>query len=75
MIFRRTIEQSPMPMKNYQADTPALLLDLVAEPSPKLLRPDDHEPRRKILALTQPEAKGLGIGRSTLHYLRNSDSI
>ena len=48
-------------------------LDFV-EPSPKLLRQDDRELRRKILALTQSEAKGLGIGKSTLHYLRKNVS-
>jgi CRISPR-associated protein Cas1 len=45
-----------------------------AEPSPKLLRHDGGELREKILALTQSEAKGLGIGKSTLHYLRRNGS-
>jgi hypothetical protein len=40
------------------------------EPAPKLERRDDRELRSKILALTQAEAKQLGIGKSTLHYLR-----
>ena len=40
------------------------------EPAPKLERQDNRELRAKILALTQSEAKQLGIGKSTLHYLR-----
>jgi CRISPR-associated protein Cas1 len=44
------------------------------EPSPKLLRHDDRELRGKILALTQSETKRLGIGKSTLHYLRKKSS-
>ena len=43
-----------------------------AEPSPKLLRRDDRELRVKILALTQSRANDLGIGKSTLHYLRKN---
>jgi CRISPR-associated protein Cas1 len=42
------------------------------EPSPKLLRHDDRELRERILTVTQSEAKELGIGRSTLHYLRKN---
>lgn len=38
------------------------------EPSSELLKHDDRELRRKILALTQSDAKELGIGKSTLHY-------
>jgi len=44
-------------------------LDL-AEPSPELARTDSQELRRRILNLSQSEAQRLGIGRSTLHYLR-----
>jgi CRISPR-associated protein Cas1 len=44
-------------------------LDFV-EPGPKLQRQDSHELRAKILALTTRQAQQLGIGRSTLHYLR-----
>jgi len=40
------------------------------EPAPRLERQDNHEIRAKILALTQSEAKQLGIGKSTLHYLK-----
>jgi CRISPR-associated protein Cas1 len=41
-----------------------------SEASPKLHRIDDRELRRRILDLSQSEARRLGIGRSTLHYLR-----
>jgi hypothetical protein len=41
-----------------------------SEPSPGLHRRDDRELRRRILSLSQSEAQRLGIGRSTLHYLR-----
>jgi CRISPR-associated protein Cas1 len=40
------------------------------EPCPSLHRSDTQELRNRILELTQKEAKELGIGRSTLHYLR-----
>ena len=43
-----------------------------SEPSPTLRRTDDADLRRRILSLSQSEAKGLGIGKSTLHYLRNN---
>jgi len=42
------------------------------EPAPKLERQDDKEMRTKILALTSLQAKELGIGKSTLHYLRKN---
>jgi CRISPR-associated protein Cas1 len=42
------------------------------EPAPKLDRLDDRELRAKILALTASEARRLGIGKSTLHYLRTN---
>jgi CRISPR-associated protein Cas1 len=41
-----------------------------AEPAPRLERHNDREIRAKILSLTQSEAEGIGIQRSTLHYLR-----
>ena len=40
------------------------------EPSPNLVRNDSREMRSRILQLSQEEAKTLGIGKSTLHYLR-----
>jgi CRISPR-associated protein Cas1 len=42
------------------------------DPSPELLTHDDRELRAKIMALSQSEARELDIGKSTLHYLRNS---
>jgi CRISPR-associated protein Cas1 len=41
-----------------------------AEPTSKLERPDSREIRARIFALTSHQAKQLGIGKSTLHYLR-----
>jgi len=43
-----------------------------SEPSPRLARADDRELRRRILSLSQSEAEKLGIGKSTLHYLRKN---
>ncbi len=45
-----------------------------AEPAPRLEKYDDREIRAKILALTSSEARQLGIGKSTLHYLRKNAS-
>ena len=41
-----------------------------SEPSPTLRRIDDMDLRRRILSLLPSEAKGLGIAKGTLHYLR-----
>ena len=43
-----------------------------SEPSPSLKRKDDLQLRRRILSLSQSEARRLGIGKSTLHYLRKN---
>ncbi len=40
------------------------------EPAPNLERIDSQQIRSRILQLSQSEAKQLGIGKSTLHYLR-----
>jgi CRISPR-associated protein Cas1 len=40
------------------------------EPAPALERTDSKAMRERILILTQSEASELGIGKSTLHYLR-----
>jgi CRISPR-associated protein Cas1 len=40
------------------------------EPSPSLMRSDSLDMRNRILSLTQKDAKRLGVGKSTLHYLR-----
>jgi len=42
------------------------------EPSPRLVRADDHEIRRRILGLSMSEARNLEIKKSTLHYLRRN---
>src|SRR5208282_5598154 len=47
----------------------SLRLDF-SEPSPVLDRTDNRAVREAILNLSQSEAKALGIGKSTLHYLR-----
>ena len=41
-----------------------------SDPVPSLERIDSKAMREKILSLTQSEASDLGIGKSTLHYLR-----
>jgi CRISPR-associated protein Cas1 len=46
-----------------------------SEPSPTLHTTDDADLRRRILSLSQSEAKGLGIAKSTLHYLRKRAKI
>jgi CRISPR-associated protein Cas1 len=43
-----------------------------AEPELKLVRCDDRQLRARVLSLSQLEASQLGIGKSTLHYLRKS---
>ncbi|MGA2790204.1 MAG: CRISPR-associated endonuclease Cas1 [Candidatus Bathyarchaeia archaeon] len=49
----------------------SLTLDF-AEPAPRLQRSDDREVRARILALTGSKARRLGIGKSTLQYLRKN---
>jgi CRISPR-associated protein Cas1 len=46
----------------------------LASPRPILQRSDTRMPREKILSLSQSEARKLGIGKSTLHYLREKAS-
>jgi hypothetical protein len=43
-----------------------------SEPSPTFRRTDNLEIRRRILSVSQSEARRLGIGRSTLHQLRKN---
>jgi CRISPR-associated protein Cas1 len=43
-----------------------------SEPSPSLCRVDNRELRRRILSLSQSDARKLGIQRSTLHNLRRN---
>jgi hypothetical protein len=42
------------------------------EPTPRLSRDDSLGIRRRILEITQKEARRLGISKSTLHHLRKS---
>jgi CRISPR-associated protein Cas1 len=44
----------------------------VVTPQPALVREDTKAVRDRICSLTSGEAKKLGIGKSTLHYLRNN---
>jgi len=46
-----------------------------SEPSPSLRMRDDRHLRRRIQGLSQSEAQRLGIGKSTLHYLRRNASL
>jgi CRISPR-associated protein Cas1 len=41
-------------------------------PSPQLVRTDNRELRERILRLPGSEARRMGIGKSTLHYLRKN---
>ncbi len=42
------------------------------EPVPKIVRSDSLEMRKRILELSQKQAKELGISKSTLNYLRKN---
>jgi hypothetical protein len=61
------IEQKAAEIGRYLTDRSSNLD--ISEPSPKLNRTDDRELRRRILSLSQPDARKLGIGKSTLHHL------
>jgi CRISPR-associated protein Cas1 len=41
-----------------------------SEPRPQIERADDRAVRETILKLTQSQARALGVGKSTLHYIR-----
>jgi GNAT superfamily N-acetyltransferase len=62
------IEQKTVELGRYLVGR-AIGLDF-SKPSPNLSGVDDSELRRRILSLSLPEARRLGIGKSTLHYLR-----
>jgi hypothetical protein len=62
------IEQKTVELGHYlvgRSRKPDLL-----QPSPLLTRIDSHSLRERILVLSQSEARRLGIGKSTLHCLR-----
>jgi hypothetical protein len=44
-----------------------------SEPSLNVRRTDERELRRRIVGLSQSKARRLGIGKSTLHYLRKNE--
>jgi len=44
------------------------------EPIPNLKRTDNLSIRKRILSLTQEDARRIGVGKSTLHYLRKNAS-
>jgi len=62
------IEQKTLELSRFLAGK-SNTLDFV-EPSPVLERTDAQVIRKRILGLTQSDAKTLGISKSTLHYLR-----
>jgi hypothetical protein len=64
------IEQKTVELGQYLARR-AVGLDF-SEPCPKLARTNTRELRKRNLSLTQQEAQRLGIGKSTLHYLRKN---
>jgi CRISPR-associated protein Cas1 len=64
------IEQKTVELGRYLAGRTRQLN--FSDPSPNLTRTDDRELRRRILSLSQPDARRLGIGRSTFHYLRKN---
>jgi CRISPR-associated protein Cas1 len=64
------IEQKAMELGRYLMDRSDRLN--LSEPSVKLMRTDDRELRRRILSLSQSDARKLGIVKSTLHHLRGN---
>jgi hypothetical protein len=62
------IEQKTLELSRYLVSRTGRL-DF-SEPSLELKTTDDLGLRRRILSLSNPEAKKLGIGKSSLHYLR-----
>jgi hypothetical protein len=64
------IEQKTAELGRYLIGGPGRL-DL-SKPSTVLRGIDNREVRKRILSLTQQEARRFGIGKSTLHYLRKN---
>jgi len=67
------IEQKAVELGRYLASR-TVRLDF-CEPSPNLHREDDQELRRRTLGLSQSEALRVGIGKSTVHYLRKNANV
>ena len=64
------VEQKVIELSRFLANKSAHLK--LQEPSPALERADSRELRVRILSLKLSDAKHLGIGKSTLHYLRRN---
>jgi CRISPR-associated protein Cas1 len=62
------IEQKTMELGRYLVGKSGKLS--FSDPSPKLIRTDNRELRRRILGLSESEARRLGIIRSTFYQLR-----
>jgi hypothetical protein len=43
-----------------------------SEPSPKLARDEDRDIRRRILSISEPEARRVGIARNKFYNLRRN---
>jgi hypothetical protein len=65
----KVIEQKTMELARYL--TGKSRLDF-SGPKPELERADNLQLRKRIQSLSHSEAKRLGIGKSTLHYLRKN---
>jgi CRISPR-associated protein Cas1 len=72
MKWDTVIEQKTVELSRFLVGK-ASTIDL-EEPSPTLTRLENRALRDRIKALTFSEAKRLGIGKSTLHYLRKNAS-
>ena len=66
------IEQKASELSNFLVGKAKVLS--FEEPAPVLETCDDRDLRNRILGLTQQSARELGIGKSTLHYLRKNVS-
>jgi CRISPR-associated protein Cas1 len=64
------MEQKTMELARYVIGK-SRLLDF-SGPKPELERADNLQLRKRILNLSQPEARRIGIAKSTLHYLRRN---
>ena len=65
------IEQKTIELGRFIA-SPSSRLDF-SDPSPRLMS-NEQGLRRKVVRMTSSEARRVGIGKSTLHYLREKAS-
>jgi hypothetical protein len=70
MKWDTVIEQKALELGRYLLGRSAKLDFL--EPSPELARIDDREVRKRILAVSETEARRSGIRRSTYYHLRRN---